>query len=636
MPDEFTSLYEASNGDLILAGTTSSADGDVTGGHGQKDMWVIRLDSSGNLLAQQCLGGSQLEQANAVCQASDGGLVVAGETNSADGDISQLNGNGDAWVVKLNADFTIQWQKTFGGSDSDGATGVYPTADGGYLVCCYTNSTDGDASGNRGETDGLILRLDAGGNIIWKRCFGGSASEHLHEIRETESGEIVLCGRTRSNDGDIQGHHSIEKGKDYLFARLDAAGNTVYQRCFGGTKDDCSYQLIPTLEGGLALIGHSYSNDGDVSGNNNEGKPDYWLIVLDANDSILWQKCIGGIGGVGFTGDNPYGVMQSSDGGFVMTGRSDSQDGDVTGNHGMEDIWIVKLHGTLPAHHISTGLLSPLVYAPGDSILIPFTATGTFGEGNVFSAELSDEDGTFGSPTVIGTLEGVTPGIISAVIPANTPSAAGYRIRIVSSDPAVEGSDNGQNISIEIPPPVCSVPQNRSTSELTATSVQLYWDIAAAAISYKVRHKITGSNQWITSGTTTNSKTITGLSANTSYQWQVKSICQNSPTISSNWSSKQSFVTLSQKTGPPERSAVVIYPNPASTSATVQIEVHSAGPLSIDVFDALGRSVLIIYQPSVTPGCQTVKIPVRQLTPGQYVVRVTHSRESITGKLVIE
>jgi PKD repeat protein len=161
--DRASSIQQTSDGGYIVAGSTLSDDGDVSGNHGDRDAWVVKLDADGKVLWQRCLGGSNLDSASSIQQTSDGGYIVAGETSSDDGDVSGNHGDRDAWLVKLDADGKIAWQRCLGGSIEDGARSVQQTVDGGYILAGYTESIDGDVSGNHGDRDALVVKLDDGG-----------------------------------------------------------------------------------------------------------------------------------------------------------------------------------------------------------------------------------------------------------------------------------------------------------------------------------------------------------------------------------------------------------------------------------------------------------------------------------------
>ena len=142
-----------------MAGATYSTDGDVSGNHGSKDVWIIKLDDAGNIQWQRALGGSNMDVALAIVTTTDGGYIVAGYTRSNDGDASGNHGDNDEWVVKLDDAGNIQWQRALGGSVSDVAWAIATTADGDYFVAGNTYSNNGDVSGNHGSSDAWVVKL---------------------------------------------------------------------------------------------------------------------------------------------------------------------------------------------------------------------------------------------------------------------------------------------------------------------------------------------------------------------------------------------------------------------------------------------------------------------------------------------
>jgi hypothetical protein len=341
--DYASSIQQTTDGGYIVAGETQSNDGDVSGNHGNSyDFWVVKLDTAGTIQWQKCLGGSGGESASSVRQTSDGGYIVAGFTwLSYDGDVTGNHGDFDAWVVKLDASGNLQWQKCLGGTDREYAYSVRQTNDGGYIVASRTSSNNGDVTGNHGNNDCWIVKLDASGNIQWQKCLGGSEAEYAFSIQLTMDGGFIFTGFTMSNDGDVTGNHSIPGPyNDAWVVKLDSSGNLQWQKCLGGSWDDWGYAIWQTNEGGYLVSCITKSHDQDVTKNHDTTGTywDYWVVKLDFSGNIQWQRCLGGM-----DDDETYEIQQTSDGGIIIIGSSYSWDGDVTGNHGGGDYWIVKL-----------------------------------------------------------------------------------------------------------------------------------------------------------------------------------------------------------------------------------------------------------------------------------------------------
>jgi hypothetical protein len=224
--DEAKSIQQTSDGGFIVAGKTWSNDGDVTGNHGdgdvwevffQADFWVVKLSATGEIQWQKCLGGSDYDWVNSIQQTSDGGFIIAGETYSNDGDVTENHGYRDFWIVKLSATGEIQWQKSLGGSWEDEAKSIQQTSDGGFIVAGYTALNDGDVTGNHGGKDFWVVKLSAEGEIQWQKCLGGSKDDEAESIQQTNDGGFIVAGYTASKDGDITGNHG---GKDFWVVKL--------------------------------------------------------------------------------------------------------------------------------------------------------------------------------------------------------------------------------------------------------------------------------------------------------------------------------------------------------------------------------------------------------------------------------
>lgn len=276
------SSQQTTDGGSVVAGWTESNDGDVSGNLGDWDFWVVKLDGEGNLEWQRALGGSNVDVAYAVQQTSDDGFIIAGYTLSNDGDITGNHGGFDCWVVKLDAAGTMLWQKALGGTQADQAQSIKQTTDGGYIVAGWTGSNDGDVSGNHGNNDVWVVKLDPAGAIIWQKALGGSSNEQATSIQQTSTGGYILAGQTDSNDGDVYGNHG---NTDFWVVELVATGNLLWQRTLGGTLNDVGNSIQSTVDGGYIVAGYTASNDGDVSGNHGNG--DQWVVKLDAAGNLV-------------------------------------------------------------------------------------------------------------------------------------------------------------------------------------------------------------------------------------------------------------------------------------------------------------------------------------------------------------
>lgn len=345
------SIQQTSDGGYIVCGLAHFNGGVVSGLHdtlqaGYTDVWIVKLDTVGNIQWQHCYGGSHGDYANDIIQTSDGGYAFTGATASNDYDVSGLHGSTDVWLVKITVNGTLQWQKCLGGSFGEEGISLHQTPDGGYIIGGRTSSNDGDVSGNHstGEDDAWVVKTDSSGNIQWQHCYGGVSTEGITDLNIAADGGYIFTSETSSTDGDVSFNHSIGY-TDAWVVKIDSIGAIQWQRSYGGTDDDLFYSVEQTADGGYILGGAANSIDGDVSGNHTTvaGMGDLWAVKIDNANNILWQKCLGGFS------HEWFGIVrQTPDNGFIGACNTFSNDGDISGNHAVSpsitlDCWVVKL-----------------------------------------------------------------------------------------------------------------------------------------------------------------------------------------------------------------------------------------------------------------------------------------------------
>ncbi|OGF66469.1 MAG: hypothetical protein A2Y62_17480 [Candidatus Fischerbacteria bacterium RBG_13_37_8] len=240
-------------------------------------------------------------------QTSDGGYIIAGTT------MSYSAGNYDVLVMKLDATGNILWQKAFGGINDDSANSVQQTSDGGYIVAGRTNSF------GEGSDDLLVIKLNAIGNILWRRTFGGINNDSAGSVMQTSDGGYIVAGRTDSyGAGDY----------DVLVIKLNSTGNILWRRTFGGINNDSAGSVMQTSDGGYIIAGYTYSYGA--------GDYDVLVIKLNSTGNILWRRTFGGINAE-FYGSR---IEQTSDGGYILGVETNSY------GAGSYDVLIIKLNAT--------------------------------------------------------------------------------------------------------------------------------------------------------------------------------------------------------------------------------------------------------------------------------------------------
>jgi len=347
--DLLSSTIPTSDGGYLLGGSTRSNDGDIqSGNHGQDDYWLVKINSTGTIEWEQTYGGSSYDYFYSTIPISDGGYLLGGHSYSNDGDIQSGNqGDDDYWVVKINSTGTIEWEQTYGGSGRDWLFSTIPTSDGGYLFGGWTSSNDGDIqSGNHGDYDYWMVKINSTGTIEWEQTYGGSSGDLFYSTIPTSDGGYFLGGRTGSNDGDIQsGNHG---DYDYWVVKINSTGTIEWEQTYGGSNLDWFSSSIPTSDGGYLLGGSTHSNDGDIQ-SGNHGDFDYWVVKINSTGTIEWEQTYGG-------SENDYliSTTPTSDGSYLLGGYTYSNDGDIqSGNQGDDDYWVVKIGGPVDVNELS-------------------------------------------------------------------------------------------------------------------------------------------------------------------------------------------------------------------------------------------------------------------------------------------
>ena len=346
--DLIQKIRKTNDGGYIVVGTTGSNNTDVSGNHGLMDIWVVRLNSTGVIQWQKCYGGSYNEYGSDIQQTSDGGYIVCGGASSIDGDIAGSGFHGsqysayDIFVFKITSSGVIQWKKCLGGSGTEGANAIKQTSDGGYIVAGSTNTNNnGDVTGYNPnnsyyESDAWVVKLTSSGNIDWKKCYGDDNGDNFNSVEILNDGSFYFSGTTGSYQ--TSGNHG---GYDFWVVKTDGFGNVLWKKLYGGSGYDIGNSLKITPDQGFVFTGETESYNGDVLGSNNidNNGSDVWVFRTDNLGNILWQNSLGGTMREG--GND---VVVTADGGYAVTGYTNSFNGDVSYNYGYKDFWIVKLN----------------------------------------------------------------------------------------------------------------------------------------------------------------------------------------------------------------------------------------------------------------------------------------------------
>jgi uncharacterized repeat protein (TIGR01451 family) len=297
--------------------------------------WIVKLDKSGNTTWSRN-SSSQFVDPHAsaflsLTNSNDGGYVTAGYA-------AYYNNSYDTasfLVTKYNSSGTLIWQKFYGGSGSDRAYSISQTLTDGFIVAGVTNSANGDVVGNHriGTEDVWLVRLDDGGNIRWKKCFGGIGKDSAYKVVQTADYGFLIAGSSTSADGNLTGNNG---GSDGWLIKTDSLGNLIWQSNYGSTGNEVFKDMVVNSDGTVTLAG--YTSSPSVYGKTNHGRTDVWVVTTSATGTLLWSGTYGGT-----LEEQGMSIKMTLGNEYFITGYTASADGDVSGYHGGGDAWALRV-----------------------------------------------------------------------------------------------------------------------------------------------------------------------------------------------------------------------------------------------------------------------------------------------------
>ncbi len=329
------SIIQTTDGNYVVCGIVNSVDGDIKASKGQQDMWAAKINNKGDVIWEKSYGGSWSDGARSISQTLDGGFILSGTASSDDSDVVAhhgMKGFIDGWIVKIDSIGLIQWSKTLGGSDQDDITDIIQTSDGGFIGVGYSHSIDGDVTKNNGAYDGWIVKLDSKGEIEWQKTYGGDTSDYFRSIIETSDHKYLVGGYSMSKNGDLTFNHG---DFDTWLIKLNTKGEIEWQNCFGGSNREIISSVIEIPDRGYLLAGTTQSADGDISVFH--GSTDAWLVQVSPSGNLVWQKTYGGSGK-----DYVSSLIHTSKNHYLMSGATTSTNEGFI-NHGKEDGWLLEV-----------------------------------------------------------------------------------------------------------------------------------------------------------------------------------------------------------------------------------------------------------------------------------------------------
>ncbi len=280
--DYATYVQQLSDGGYIMTGRTNSFD------NSSFDAWLIKTESNGTEEWNRTFGGISIDEGWSVQETKpDSGYIIAGHTGSFGA------GNGDAWLIKTYTNGTEEWNRTFGGKDSDYALSVQQTSEGGYIVA--GNIFPDGAS----APDVWLIKTNENGSEEWNKTYGGTDYDSANSVQQTTpDGGYIMAGSTRSFCATCQ---------DVWLIKTDVNGTEEWNRTYGDLYFDYGISVQQTSDGGYIVAGTK-----GVTGPN---AGDFWLIKTNENGTEEWNRTYGGI-----KPDYASSVQQTSDGGYIVAG----------------------------------------------------------------------------------------------------------------------------------------------------------------------------------------------------------------------------------------------------------------------------------------------------------------------------
>lgn len=279
-------IIKSAESGYVLAGFTDSS------GNGEKDMFLVKTDFSGEEVWRATFGGKDDDVANSVLQSDDGGYIILGTTRSFGA------GNGDMCLVKTDGNGKSLWERVYGGDDIEEGKCVVQSVDGTFTLFGNTETF------GAGDNDFYLVKTDSVGKEIWSRTFGGDDDELAGSMAITSDGGYIMVGSTKT----------FGSGRNDLYVvRADDLGNELWAKVFGGEQGDYGASVIETSDGGFLLLGQTKSFEDDNG--------DIFVIKIDKAGGKIWTKTIGGD-----EEDYGYAVRETADGDFIIAGETKSFD----------------------------------------------------------------------------------------------------------------------------------------------------------------------------------------------------------------------------------------------------------------------------------------------------------------------
>ena len=341
--DEANDIINTSDGGFMVIGSSTSSDGLIQNKMGlESDIILMKFDSDKSIEWVKNYGGSKDDRGQSVVEVSGIGYALLGYSMSNDGDASNNEGFHDNWVILIDSKGDIIWEKSYGFSGHDHAYNIIKTKDGNLFFNGFLDVTASRGLGSTKKVGKSIKhgvgefwchKIDLGGNILWRKYFGGTNNDRSYDSVETSDGDFLIVGSSESNDIDI----SSPKGSyDIWVIKLSSNGDLLWERSYGGSKYETANSIIQSADKKIHILGSTLSNDKNISFQ--MGSSDFWLLTIDSDGNLLSEQTFGGS-----NFDKGKKIEIDSKDNLWLTGYSRSIDFDFSFNNGKNDAVLIQL-----------------------------------------------------------------------------------------------------------------------------------------------------------------------------------------------------------------------------------------------------------------------------------------------------
>jgi Secretion system C-terminal sorting domain len=566
------SVQQTADGGYIIAGSSRSF------GPGNFDVWLLRVDSSGNEIWSQFFGlPISQEYGESVQQTADGGFIILARTES-------LGASPDVWLIKTDSSGNEVWNQTIEGDDEDCGYCIKQIADGGYIITGKTRSYGSTSN------DLWLLKLDSDGNVVWNRTFGlgDDLDDYGRDVQLTTDGGYIIAGYT-----DSYGAGS----SDVWLIKTDSSGNEMWSQTFGGIDDDSGFSVKQTADGGYVITGYTRSYGAGAS--------NVWLIKTDSNGNEMWNQTFGEAGS-----EAGNCVVPTTDGGYFISGYSNSF------GIGPYDAWFIKTDfmGNEEWSQTFGGIdddygAEVQQTTSGDFIIIG--GTDSFGAGNTDLWLILLEEGEHISPVDLS----LTP----HNLPIEVPAEGGPFFWDIEIANILDNQITGQLWAEVILPSGYTFTGDPLLMVNNLTLWPGYTLTATNLVQYVPDFAPIGNYTYIVkTGFLPNFAVAQDSFEFEKLDWPSGASRENMGWTTSGWVSEedQPVATL-----PSEYALEAPYPNPFNPTTTVSIALPTPSDLRISVFNTVGQEVAVLANGQHSAGHHTFTFDATGLSSGIYFVQ---------------